>query len=40
MRRDKKTMKCIVKNNTKAKMQRCPKGTRRNPKTLECEAKL
>jgi hypothetical protein len=28
------------KVNPKAKMARCPKGTRRNPKTLLCEAKL
>ena len=25
---------------TKAKLGRCPKGTRRNPKTLLCEVKL
>jgi hypothetical protein len=28
-----------VKAKSKAKLERCPKGTRRNPKTLNCEAK-
>ena len=28
-----------VKAKSKAKLGRCPKGTRRNPKTLNCEAK-
>ena len=51
MVRIKMTKECIPKQNikpkakpkakpeAKAKMARCPKGTRRNPKTLNCEAK-
>jgi hypothetical protein len=47
----KMTNECVPKQNikpkakpkakpeAKAKMARCPKGTRRNPKTLNCEAR-
>jgi len=50
MIRNKITKECVPKQNikpepkakakAKAKLGRCPKGTRRNPKTLQCEAKL
>jgi hypothetical protein len=39
--RNKITKECVPKANAKMnlKLGRCPKGTRRNPKTLNCEAK-
>ena len=48
MVRDKITKECVPKANAKAnakakpktKLARCPKGTRRNPKTLLCESKV
>jgi len=39
MVRNKITNECVPKPEPKAKMGRCPKGTRRNPKTLNCDAK-
>ena len=35
----KQNIKPYAKPEAKAKMARCPKGTRRNPKTLNCEAR-
>ena len=40
MVRNKITNECVLKAKPKTKLPRCPKGTRRNTKTLLCESKL